>query len=163
MTQGATRAATRLSPMSTVIDVENPARLPAPQYVDHIEEPIFKVTIHVPSNYVGAVLALCEERRGVQKGIQYASADRVIITYELPLAEVLFDFHDRLKSASRGYASMDYELVGYRTDQLVKLDMLVNGEPLDALSIIVHRETAYTRGRAAGGRAGRSRTAARRP
>jgi len=131
----------------TVIDIENPARLPAPQHVEHIEEPIFKVTIHVPSTYVGAVLALCEERRGVQKGIQYASADRVIITYELPLAEVLFDFHDRLKSASRGYASMDYELIGYRTDNLVKLDMLVNGEPLDALSLIVHKDKAYQRGR----------------
>jgi GTP-binding protein LepA len=131
----------------TVIDIENPARLPAPQYVDHIEEPIFKVVIHVPSNYVGAVLALCEERRGVQKGIQYASADRVIITYELPLGEVLFDFHDRLKSASRGYASMDYELIGYRTDDLVKLDMMVNGDNLDALSLIVHKDKAYQRGR----------------
>jgi GTP-binding protein LepA len=131
----------------SVIDVENPARLPAPQYVDHIEEPIFKVTIHVPATHVGAVLALCEDRRGIQKGLQYASADRVIITYELPLAEVLFDFHDRLKSASRGYASMDYEFLGYRTDQLVKLDMLVNGEPLDALSLIVHRDKAYQRGR----------------
>jgi GTP-binding protein LepA len=131
----------------SVVDIENPARLPAPQYIDHVEEPIFKVTIHVPSTYVGAVLALCTERRGVQKGIQYASADRVIITYELPLGEVLFDFHDRLKSASRGYASMDYELVGYRTDDLVKLDMMVNGEPLDALSLIVHKEKAYQRGR----------------
>jgi GTP-binding protein LepA len=131
----------------SVIDVENPARLPAPQYVDHIEEPIFKVTIHVPATHVGAVLALCEDRRGIQKGLQYASADRVIITYELPLAEVLFDFHDRLKSASRGYASMDYEFLGYRTDQLVKLDMMVNGEPLDALSLIVHRDKAYQRGR----------------
>jgi GTP-binding protein LepA len=131
----------------TVMDIENPARLPPPNLVDHIEEPIFKVTIHVPANYVGAVLALCEERRGVQKGIQYASADRVIITYELPLGEVLFDFHDRLKSASRGYASMDYELVGYRTDELVKLDLMVNGEPLDALSLIVHKDKAYQRGR----------------
>src|SRR5215471_386754 len=131
----------------TIIDIENPARLPAQQHVDHIEEPIFKVTIHVPANHVGAVLALCEDRRGIQKGLQYASADRVIITYELPLAEVLFDFHDRLKSASRGYASMDYEFLGYRTDQLVKLDMMVNGEPLDALSLIVHRDKAYQRGR----------------
>jgi GTP-binding protein LepA len=131
----------------TVMDIENPARLPPPNLVDHIDEPIFKVVIHVPASYVGAVLALCEERRGVQKGIQYAAADRVIITYELPLGEVLFDFHDRLKSASRGYASMDYELVGYRTDQLVKLDLLVNGEPLDALSLIVHKDKAYQRGR----------------
>jgi GTP-binding protein LepA len=131
----------------SVIDVENPARLPPLNLIDHIEEPIFKVVIHVPSNYVGAVLSLCEERRGVQKGIQYASADRVIITYELPLGEVLFDFHDRLKSASRGYASMDYELIGYRTDDLVKLDMMVNGDNLDALSLIVHKEKAYQRGR----------------
>jgi GTP-binding protein LepA len=131
----------------SIIDVENPARLPALNLIDHIEEPIFKVVIHVPSTYVGAVLALCEERRGTQKGIQYASSDRVIITYELPLGEVLFDFHDRLKSASRGYASMDYELIGYRTDDLVKLDMMVNGDNLDALSLIVHKEKAYQRGR----------------
>ena len=131
----------------TVVDVENPARLPPTQFIDHIEEPMYKVTIHVPSNYVGPVLTLCEERRGIQKGIQYASADRVIITYELPLAEVLFDFHDKLKTASRGYASMDYEFVGYRPADLIKLDMLVNGEPLDALSLIVHRDKAYQRGR----------------
>jgi GTP-binding protein LepA len=129
------------------VDVENPAHLPPVQHIERIEEPILKVTIHVPSNFVGPVLALCEERRGIQKGIQYASADRVIITYELPLGEVLFDFHDRLKSVSRGYASMDYELIGYRPDDLIKLDMLVNGDPLDALSIIVHREKAYQRGR----------------
>src|SRR6185312_10467875 len=94
-----------------------------------------------------AVVALCEERRGIQQGIHYASQSHVVVTYELPLAEVLLDFHDRLKSVSRGYASMDYELVGYRRDDLIKLDMLVNGEPLDALSIIVHREKAYNRGR----------------
>ncbi len=131
----------------SVMDVENPSRLPPLQVIDRIEEPIFKVVIHVPATYVGAVLALCEERRGIQKGIQYATSDRVIITYDLPLGEVLFDFHDRLKSASRGYASMDYELVGYRADDLIKLDMLVNGDPLDALSLIVHREKAYQRGR----------------
>jgi GTP-binding protein LepA len=127
--------------------IENPAKLPPSNFTDHIEEPIFRVTIHVPAEYVGAVLALCQERRGEQKSIQYASADRVIITYDMPLAEVLFDFHDRLKSVSRGYASMDYELVGYRPADLVKLDMLVNGDPLDALSVIVHREKAYNRGR----------------
>jgi GTP-binding protein LepA len=107
-----------------------------------------KVTIHVPAEHVGAVVALCEERRGTQLGIQYATKDHVVVSYELPLAEVILDFHDRLKSVSRGYASMDYELVGYREDDLVKLDMLINGEPLDALSVIVHRSTAYTRGRA---------------
>ncbi len=127
--------------------IENPARLPAVNNVDHIDEPIFRMTVHVPATYVGAVIALCQERRGEQKSIQYASSDRVIITYDMPLAEVLFDFHDRLKSVSRGYASMDYELVGYRAADLVKLDMLVNGEPLDALSVIVHREKAFARGR----------------
>jgi GTP-binding protein LepA len=127
--------------------VENPARLPAVGSIDHIDEPIYRLTIHVPATYVGAVLALCQERRGEQKSIQYASADRVIITYDMPLAEVLFDFHDKLKSASRGYASHDYELVGYQSGDLVRVDMLVNGDPLDALSLIVHREKAYTRGR----------------
>jgi GTP-binding protein LepA len=131
----------------TMKSIENPARLPLPNLIDHIEEPIFRMTIHVPAAYVGAVLALCQERRGDQKSIQYASSDRVIITYDMPLSEVLFDFHDRLKSISRGYASMDYELVGYRTDDLVRLDMLVNGDPLDALSVIVHRDKAYARGR----------------
>jgi GTP-binding protein LepA len=131
----------------STVDIENPAHLPPPQLVSSIEEPLIVVTIHLPAEYVGAVIALCEERRGTQKGIQYAASDRVIITYELPLAEVLFDFHDRLKSSSRGYASMDYELVGYRTGDLVKLDMLVNGEALDALSLIVHKDKAYQRGR----------------
>ncbi|HMY17288.1 MAG TPA: translation elongation factor 4 [Polyangium sp.] len=131
----------------TMKPIENPARLPAPQYVDHIEEPIYRVTIHVPASYVGAVLALCQDRRGEQKSLQYASTDRVIIAYDLPLSEVLFDFHDKLKSVSRGYASMDYELVGYQAADLVKLDMLVNGDPLDALSVIVHKEKSYQRGR----------------
>ena len=130
-----------------MLRVENPARLPHPQFISRIEEPLVKMSIHVPAEYVGAVLALCQEKRGVQKGMQYASADRVIITYELPFNEVLFDFHDKLKSVSRGYASMDYELTGYREDHLVKVDILVNGDPLDALSIIVHRDKAHTRGR----------------
>ncbi|MGD0675326.1 MAG: translation elongation factor 4 [Polyangiaceae bacterium] len=129
------------------VRVENPAKLPAVSRIDRIEEPLVTMTIHVPTEYVGPVLALCQERRGAQKGIQYASADRVIVTYELPFAEVLFDFHDRLKSISRGYASMDYEFVGYRADELVKVDILVNGDPLDALSIIVHKEKSYPRGR----------------
>src|SRR5580693_7523633 len=131
-----------------LLRVENPAKLPSPKFIDRIEEPIVKMSIHVPVEFVGAVLALCQERRGVQKGMQYAAADRVIVTYEMPFAEVLFDFHDRLKSISRGYASMDYELQGYRADDLVKVDILVNGEPLDALSIIVHKEKSYARGRA---------------
>ncbi|HEY1957621.1 MAG TPA: translation elongation factor 4 [Polyangiaceae bacterium] len=131
----------------TVVRVENPSKLPSPQYIDRIEEPIVKMTIHVPSDYVGPVLALCQERRGVQKAMQYASADRVIITYDLPFGEVLFDFHDKLKSISRGYASMDYEVIAYQPGDLVKVDILVNGDPLDALSIIVHKEKAHVRGR----------------
>jgi GTP-binding protein LepA len=130
-----------------VVQVENPSKLPDPAKIETIEEPYFKVSIHCPNNCVGAVLKLCEERRGIQKGIQYASMDRVIITYELPLAEVLFDFYDRLKSATRGYASMDYELIGYRPNTLVRLDLLINGDPVDALSTIVHRDRAYHLGR----------------
>jgi GTP-binding protein LepA len=127
--------------------VENPSRLPDPVKIDHIEEPFFKVSIHVPSEYVGAVLKLCEERRGEQKAIQYASQNRVIIVYELPLAEVLFDFFDRLKSATKGYASMDYELAAYKPNPLVKVDMMINGEKVDALSVIVHKDKAYHVGR----------------
>jgi GTP-binding protein LepA len=132
----------------SMLRVENPAKLPSPQYIDRIEEPIVKMSIHVPAEYVGAVLALCQEKRGVQKGLQYAASDRVIVTYDLPFGEVLFDFHDKLKSVSRGYASMDYELTGFQEGNLVKVDILVNGEPLDALSIIVHRDKSQTRGRA---------------
>jgi GTP-binding protein LepA len=130
------------------IRVENPSKMPEVGNIERIEEPIMKVTIHVPAEYVGAVVALCEERRGSQKGIHYGTTTHVVVTYELPLGEVILDFHDKLKSVSRGYASMDYELIGYRAENLVKLDMLVNGEALDALSVIVHRETAYIRGRA---------------
>jgi GTP-binding protein LepA len=129
------------------VRVENPAKLPATQLIERTEEPIVTLTIHVPAEYVGPVLALCQDRRGTQKGIQYAAADRVIVTYEVPFAEVLFDFHDRLKSITRGYASMDYELLAYRPDDLVRVDILVNGDPLDALSIIVHKDKAHTRGR----------------
>jgi GTP-binding protein LepA len=132
----------------SMLRVENPAKLPSPQFIVRIEEPIVKMSIHVPAEHVGAVLALCQEKRGVQKGLQYASSDRVIVTYDLPFGEVLFDFHDKLKSVSRGYASMDYELIGFQEGNLVKVDILVNGEPLDALSIIVHREKSQTRGRA---------------
>src|SRR6478735_5720496 len=131
-----------------LVRVDNPSKMPAVGNLERIEEPILKLTVHVPSEYVGAVVALCEGRRGRQLGLQFATKDHIVITYELPLAEVILDFHDKLKSASRGYASMDYELTGYRADDLVKLDMLLNGEALDALSVIVHREGAYSRGRA---------------
>ncbi len=131
-----------------MVIVDNPAKLPPPQLVDRIEEPFVKMSIHVPAEYVGAVIALCQDKRGLQTGMQYASTDRVIISYELPFGEVLFDFHDKLKSVSRGYASMDYEFSGYKAGNLAKVDMLVNGDPLDALSIIVHKDRAYARGRA---------------
>jgi GTP-binding protein LepA len=130
------------------VRVDNPSKMPAVGDLERVEEPVMKVTIHTPSDYVGPVVALCEERRGVQQGIVYATKEHVVVSYELPLGEVILDFHDRLKSQSRGYASMDYELIGYRPSDLVKLDMLVNGEPLDALSAIVHRATAHARGRA---------------
>jgi GTP-binding protein LepA len=131
----------------TVVEVENPARVPAANLIDSIDEPIAKVVIHVPTEFVGAVLTLCEERRGTQISLNYSASDRVIITYELPLGEILFDFHDRLKSATRGYASMDYEVLGFKTADLVKIEFLVNGDPLDALAVIVHREKSYIRGR----------------
>jgi GTP-binding protein LepA len=130
------------------VRVDNPSKMPSPGDLDTIEEPMLKLTIHVPAEHVGAVVALCEDRRGKQLGIHYATKDHVVVTYEIPLAEVILDFHDKLKSVSRGYASMDYEIIGYRADDLVKLDLMLNGEPLDALSVIVHRTAAYTRGRA---------------
>ncbi len=131
-----------------VVIVHNPSLMPPAGDLEMIEEPIMKVAIHLPAEYVGPVVALCEERRGTQQALNYATTDRVVLVYELPLAEVILDFHDRLKSVSRGYASLDYELVGYRPEDLVKLDILVNGEALDALSVIVHRDTSYFRGRA---------------
>ena len=128
------------------LEIDNPSQIPDGRV--RVEEPYFTVSIHIPAEYVGAVLKLCQDRRGEQQGIQYASSDRVIITYLMPLAEVLFDFFDKLKSATRGYASMDYELAGYRENPLVRLDMLVNGQRVDALSAVVHREKAFHLGRA---------------
>ncbi len=127
--------------------VENPAKLPPPQNIERIEEPIVKLSIHVPPEHVGAVLSLCQERRGVQIDMKFLSNNRVIVLYEIPFNEIIFDFHDRLKSITRGYASMDYEVIGYRPNFLVKVDILVNGDSLDALSIIVHRDKAQVRGR----------------
>ncbi|MCI0669003.1 MAG: translation elongation factor 4, partial [Myxococcaceae bacterium] len=131
------------------IFVDNPAKLPAVQTIEHMEEPLLTCHIHVPNEHLGAVLKLCQDRRGVQKDMKYlgSSGQRVQVTYDMPLAEVVFDFFDKLKSVSRGYASLDYELAGYNEAPLVKLDILINGDPVDALSIIVHRERAYHRGR----------------
>ena len=130
-----------------VVEVDSPARMPPPGSIEAIEEPVITATILVGNEYVGAILKLCEDKRGVQKGLTYVTQTRVMITYELPLAEVLLDFYDRLKSASRGYASLDYEITGYWTSALVKLDVIVNGDPVDALSLIVHKDFAYARGK----------------
>jgi GTP-binding protein LepA len=130
-----------------VVEVDSPARLPDSGSIEAIEEPIITATILTGNEYVGPILKLCQEKRGVQKGIQYVTPTRVMIQYELPLAEILLDFYDRLKSASRGYASLDYEFTGHWVSPLVKLDVLVNGDPVDALSLIVHRDTAFQRGK----------------
>jgi GTP-binding protein LepA len=129
------------------IRVDNPAKLPAEGEIEKLMEPVLLAHIFVPNEYVGAVLQLCQDRRGVQKDIKYIGTKRVQITYEIPLAEVVFDFFDKLKSISRGYASLDYEPLGYQEADLVKLDILINGEVVDALSTIVHRDRAYHRGR----------------
>ena len=130
-----------------VQEIDNPAKLPAVQKIAKLEEPILTCHIHARTDDVGAILQLCQDRRGVQRDMKYVGTKRVQITYDLPLAEVVFDFFDKLKSVSRGYASLDYELKGYAEADLVKLDILINGEPVDALSVIVHRERAYHRGR----------------
>ncbi|MEE9215381.1 MAG: translation elongation factor 4 [Thermodesulfobacteriota bacterium] len=130
-----------------VILVDNPSKLPTPDKIESVEEPYVLVSIHTPGSYLGAIFELCEKRRGKQKDLKYVTQDRVIVEYELPLSEIVFDFYDNLKSITRGYASMDYEPVSYKTSDMTKLDVLVNGDPVDALSIIVHKEKAYERGR----------------
>jgi GTP-binding protein LepA len=130
-----------------VQEIDNPAKLPPVQKIAKLEEPVLTCHVHARAEDVGAILKLCQERRGVQRDIKYVGTRRVQVTYEIPMAEVVFDFFDRLKSVSRGYASLDYELKGYEEADLVKLDILINGDPVDALSVIVHRERAYQRGR----------------
>jgi GTP-binding protein LepA len=127
--------------------VDNPAMLPPEQEIDHIEEPFILATIHVPTEYLGNVLQLCQERRGVQRELKYPGMNRALLLYELPLNEVVIDFHDRLKSVSRGYASFDYEYFDLRPANLVKLDIRINGDIVDALSMIVHQDQSYARGR----------------
>ena len=131
----------------SMIEMHNPADMPDPVKIDHIDEPWIKATIMVPDDYLGAVLKLCEERRGVQQELTYVGG-RAMLVYRLPLAEVVYDFYDRLKSISRGYASFDYQMDSYETNDLVRMSILVNGEPVDALAIIVHRSRAESRGRA---------------
>ena len=130
-----------------VIEIDSPAKLPETGHIDKIEEPVITATILTPAEFVGVILQLCQDKRGVQKALEFKAADRVLISYELPFNEVVLDFYDKLKTISRGYASLDYHVTGYWESPLVKLDILVNAEPVDALSIIVHRDRAYDRGR----------------
>jgi GTP-binding protein LepA len=130
-----------------MIELHNPADMPDLTHVDHLEEPRIKATILVPDEYLGDVLKLCQDRRGIQEDLTYAGS-RAMVVYDLPLNEVVFDFYDRLKSVTKGYASFDYQMTGYRTDHLVKMQILVNDEPVDALSVMVHRDRAEQRGRA---------------
>ena len=127
--------------------IDNPVKLPNESEIERIEEPVIQATLHLPQEFLGGVLKICEEKRGTQKEIRYLGPKRVMLVYELPLNEIVVDFYDRLKSVSRGYASMDYELAGYRTADLVKLDVRINGDVIDAMSMIVPREKAYYRGR----------------
>ena len=130
----------------SVLEMHNPADMPDPTHIDHIEEPRIKATIMVPDDYLGDVLKLCQDRRGIQMDLTYAGS-RAMVVYDLPLNEVVFDFYDRLKSVTKGYASFDYQMHGYREDALVKMQILVNDEPVDALSTMVHRDRADARGR----------------
>ena len=129
------------------LEIDNPSHLPDPTKIDTLYEPYVSMDIHVPNEYVGNVMKLCEEKRGTQKNLHYLAANRVVVTYELPFAEIVYDFFDRLKSATRGYASMDYHPLDYRASDLVRLDIMLNSEPVDALAVIVHRDRAYTYGR----------------
>ena len=133
-------------------NVDNPSDLPPPDQIESLEEPMVSMRLHTPSEYVGPLLKLCEERRGKQTGMEYVGINRVVVAYDVPFAEVVYDFFDKMKTVTRGYASMDYEISGYQSSKLVKLDMLLNGEKVDALSIIVHRDKAYERGKALAGR-----------
>ncbi len=131
-----------------VQEIDTPSKLPETGRIRQIEEPVITATMMTPSEFVGPILELCQEKRGIQKGMEYITSGRVLVTYELPFNEVVLDFYDRLKTISRGYASLDYHVTGYWVSPLVKLDILVNAEPVDALSIIVHEDNAYPRGRA---------------
>lgn len=129
------------------LSIDNPSKLPDPGKIETLYEPYVKMDIHVPQEFVGNVLKLCEEKRGIQKNMGYLTSSRVVITYELPFAEIVYDFFDKLKSGTKGYASMDYEPIDYRASNLVKLDIMLNGDPVDALAVIVHRDKAYYYGR----------------
>ncbi|MDZ4853267.1 MAG: translation elongation factor 4 [Nitrospirota bacterium] len=136
-----------LTTKGDVLEVNNPTQLPPPSSIDSFEEPFILASIITPERYMGAILKLCQERRGIQHGMQFLDPTRVIISYELPLNEVILDFYDKLKSRTQGYASLDYELLGYRVSDLVRLDILLNGEAVDALSFITHKDRSIQRGR----------------
>ena len=129
------------------IEVENPVNWPDPGLIEEVLEPYIRAEIYTPKEYIGSLIKLCEEKRGIQKEIKFLTPDRCVLVYELPFSEVVLDFYDRLKSYSRGYASLDYQFIGYKPGDLVKMDILINKQPVDALSLIVHREKAYYRGR----------------
>lgn len=129
------------------ITISNPSEMPEPGEIETISEPMVKLSIHVPNEYVGRMITLCEERRGIQEQIKYITADRVQVIYDLPLSEMVFDFYDKLKGLTKGYASMDYEFKGYSISDMVKVDILLNGDKVDALSIICHRDNAFYKGR----------------
>ena len=131
-----------------VIEIENPADMPEQALIEEIHEPIVEVSIHIPNDYVGRIIKLCEDRRGIQKEIKYITSERVQVIYDIPLSEMVFDFYDKLKGMSRGYASMDYELVGFRKSDLIKMDILLNGDTVDSLSLICHKAQTQFRGRA---------------
>jgi GTP-binding protein LepA len=131
-----------------VIEVSNPARLPEPQRIEEWEEPVITCLILTPPEFLGGILALCQDKRGVQKDLRYVTTTRVLVSYDLPFNEVVIDFYDKLKTISRGYASLDYHHTGWWKSDMAKLDILVNGAPVDALSLIVHRERAQQKGRA---------------
>ena len=130
-----------------VVEIQNPSNLPEFTEIDHMEEPIVRANIMSPTDYVGAIMELCQNKRGTFINMEYLEETRVVLHYDLPLNEVIYDFFDALKSKTRGYASFDYELTGYQESELVKLDILINGELVDAFSLIVHEEKAYERGR----------------
>lgn len=129
-----------------MLQIDNPAKMPDASRIDHIEEPYVKASLMVPNEFIGAVMQLCQDKRGIYKSMDVIDGGRNQIVYEIPLSEIIYDFFDKLKSCTKGYASLDYEIIGYREEDLVRMDILLNGEPVDALSVIVHREDAYHRG-----------------
>ncbi|MFN9068524.1 MAG: elongation factor 4, partial [Bdellovibrionales bacterium] len=129
-------------------DIENPAQYPDPSKIETTKEPYVKITLHTPTDYIGALIKLCEDKRGQQIKMDYVTEKKVIIEYKLPMNEMVMDFYDKLKSITKGYASMEYELMGFEESDVVKMDILINGEPIDALSIVVHRTKAEAKGRA---------------